>query len=78
VTFGFPRYRMPLLPVLFLLAAQTIDRGPLRSWREMSRGRRTVAVLFAAAFAVCVALSATPVLRNPAFAATPSQDEDDR
>lgn len=73
VAVGFPRFRLPLLPVLFLLAAQTIDRGLVRSWRELSRGRRAVAVLIAAALAACVAQSATETLRDPAFASISPQ-----
>ena len=48
VAFGSPRFRLPVLPVLFLLAARTVDRGLIASWRGLSRGRRGLAMILGA------------------------------
>ena len=38
VAFASTRFRLPVLPVLFLLAGQTLDRGLVASWRGSGRG----------------------------------------
>ncbi len=75
VAFASPRFRLPVLPVLFLLAAQTIDRGFTPSWRGLSRGRRALTLLLAGTLGLCVALSAAETLRQPAFGAADAQGE---
>jgi hypothetical protein len=68
VAFASPRFRMSVLPVLFLLAARTIDRGLAGSWRALSTRRRVVAGVVAALFALCVGVSIAETVRDPAFA----------
>jgi hypothetical protein len=73
VAFGSPRFRLTVLPVLFLLAAQTLDRGFARSLRELRGPRRLVVLAIAAALGACVVVSAAQTLRDPAFAADAAQ-----
>jgi Dolichyl-phosphate-mannose-protein mannosyltransferase len=67
VAFASTRFRMPVLPVLFLLAGQTLDRGLVPSWRGLTAGRRAVALLVAGILALCVWVSIAETLRDPAF-----------
>ncbi len=73
VAFGSPRFRLTVLPVLFLLAAQTLGRGFVRSLRELRGRRRLVALTIAAALGACVWVSTAQTLRDPAFAVDAAQ-----
>src|SRR5262245_37928195 len=77
VAFASPRFRMSVLPVLFLLAAQTLDRGLAGSWRVLSTRRRVVAGIFAALFALCVGVSIAETVQDPAFAPAASPPPED-
>jgi hypothetical protein len=72
-THGFARYRMPVLPVVFLLAS-----AAYLSWREGRRGlsprRRAAAVLLAVAFGVTLYPSVRRNLSHPAFGFTDQGD----
>jgi hypothetical protein len=68
VAFGSPRFRLPFLPLLFLLAARTLSLG----WRGVLRahGRpldRALLAALAAALAACVGASARETFSHPAF-----------
>jgi Dolichyl-phosphate-mannose-protein mannosyltransferase len=67
VAFASTRFRLPVLPVLFLLAGQTLDRGLASSWRGLTAGRRAVAALVAGVLALCVGASIAETLKDPAF-----------
>jgi hypothetical protein len=79
VTHGFNRYRLPVMPVVFLLAA-----GALVAWRardlHLTRGRRVLAVVLGAVMLACVAPSLRVHAHHEAFglgpdeAATPPPD----
>jgi hypothetical protein len=66
--FGSPRFRMSVLPVLFLFAAQTLDRGLVASWRALTAGRRAAAAILAVLLALAVGVSIAETLRDPTFA----------
>jgi Dolichyl-phosphate-mannose-protein mannosyltransferase len=69
VAFASPRFRLPVLPVLFLLAGQTLARGLVPTLRGLSRPRRAAGVLVAGIFALGVGASIVETSRDPAFAA---------
>ena len=75
VAFASPRFRLPVLPLLFLFAARTIDRGLMASWRGLSRGRLGLAMILAGALGLGVALSVAETLRHPAFGASVAQGD---
>jgi hypothetical protein len=69
VAFGFPRFRLPLLPVLFLLAAEAwirLREGPALGWR-----RRLWAGVLALAAAGVLAPSLAALWRHPIFRSAP-------
>ena len=63
--FGFPRFRLPLLPVLFLLAAEAWNR--LREGAPLGRRRKLAAVALGLVAAVVLAPSAAAAWRHPIF-----------
>lgn len=65
VAFGFPRFRLPLMPVVFLLAAEGWRR--LREGPSLGARRRCVAGALAAVVAAVVVQSLVETLRHPAF-----------
>jgi hypothetical protein len=72
VTHGFNRYRLPVMPVVFLLAA-----AAWAAWREgrlaLTRPRRAVAVAAALVLALCVAPSLRTHAHHPAFGLAPDE-----
>lgn len=65
VAFGFPRFRLPVMPIVFLLAADGWHR-----WREgppLTGFRRFVAVALAVIVATVVVQSLVETLRHPVF-----------
>jgi 4-amino-4-deoxy-L-arabinose transferase-like glycosyltransferase len=77
IAFASPRFRMSVLPVLFLLAARTLDRGLAASWSALSPRRRIVAGVVAAVLALSVGVSIRATLRDPAFAPAASPLRED-
>ncbi len=71
VAFASTRFRLPVLPVLFLLAGQTLDRGILPTLRGLSPPRRFAAALVAVILAVAVGASTIETANDPAFAMGP-------
>jgi 4-amino-4-deoxy-L-arabinose transferase-like glycosyltransferase len=67
VAFASPRFRLPVLPLLFLLAGQTLDRGLLPSWRALRGKRRAAAVIVAGLLALSVGASILETSNHPAF-----------
>lgn len=63
--FGFPRFRLPLLPVLFLLAAEAWNR--LREGAPLGRRRKLAAVALGLVAAVVLAPSVAAAWRHPIF-----------
>ena len=67
VTHGFNRYRMPVMPIVFLFAAAAFV-----AWRErrlaLTRARRLVAVALALLFAITLVPSFRVHWEHPAFA----------
>jgi hypothetical protein len=70
LAFGFPRFRMPLVPVLFVLAAEA--RVRLREGPPLSSRRRLAAATLAVATAGILALSVVETWRHPVFHAAPA------
>ena len=70
VTHGFARYRLPVMPVVFLIAGMGWMAWRAGEWSRMSRGRR----LTVAAFALVLTALLTPSFRlnigHPAFGLT--------
>ncbi len=77
VAFASPRFRMSVLPVLFLLTAQTLDRGLVASWRALDAKRRVAATILAVLLALGVGLSIAETIRDPAFAPAASPVQED-
>jgi 4-amino-4-deoxy-L-arabinose transferase-like glycosyltransferase len=65
VTHGFTRYRLPVMPVLFLVAAWGLCAGAAE--RRSSRGRRAAVVTIALVLAACVIPSLRKTASHPAF-----------
>jgi len=65
LAFGFPRFRLPLLPILFVLAAEAWVR--LREGPTLSRPQRRLALLVGLAIAVVVVPSVWETARHPVF-----------
>jgi hypothetical protein len=68
--FGFPRFRLPVLPVLFLLSAEAWIR--LREGPPLGRRRRLIAVAFAVVAACVLAPSLVDTWRHPVFRPAPA------
>jgi hypothetical protein len=79
VAFGSTRFRLPFLPLLFLLAARTLRRGWRTAWRAQRPAERAASALVAAALAASAAVSIRETFTHPVFrdgrapAATPSR-----
>ena len=71
VAFASTRFRLPVLPVLFLLAARTLDLGIAESWRRLTRPQRAVTFAIGATLALSVGVNLVRTVRHPAFRATP-------
>lgn len=69
VAFGFPRFRLPLLPILFLLAAEAWIR--LREGPALGRRRRLWAVVLALTAASVLAPSLAAIWRHPIYRSAP-------
>lgn len=69
VAFGFPRFRLPLLPILFLLAAEAWIR--LREGPALGGRRRLCAVVLALAAAGVLAPSLAALWRHAIFRSAP-------
>jgi hypothetical protein len=67
VAFASTRFRLPVLPVLFLLAGRTLDLGTTASWRTLDRGRRVATVVLGVSLAVAIGANARQTVRHPAF-----------
>jgi hypothetical protein len=67
VAFASTRFRLPVLPVLFLLAGRTLDLGPVASWRSLGSGGRAVTVVLGLALGLAIGANARETLRHPAF-----------
>jgi hypothetical protein len=72
VTHGFNRYRLPVMPVVFLLAASAWV-----AWREggpgLARGRRVLAAALGAVMLACVVPSLRVHAQHPAFGLGPDE-----
>jgi hypothetical protein len=75
VTHGFARYRLPVMPVLFLVALGGLLAAGAGT---ISKTRRAAAILLALAFAVCLAPSIEKTIGHRAFGGSkyprPSQE----
>jgi len=67
VTHGFARYRLPIMPVLFLFAAAAFVELRTRGWPALSPRRRALAVALSLAFVALLIPSAQTLLRHPAY-----------
>jgi hypothetical protein len=67
VAFGSTRFRLPFLPLLFLLAARTLTVGWSASWRGQGPAGRAVSVFLGLALAACVASSLGETFAHHAF-----------
>lgn len=67
VTHGFARYRLPALPVVFLVAAYAWTAWRAGSYPRLGRGRRALGALLALAAILTLVPSLDKDLRNPAF-----------
>jgi hypothetical protein len=67
VAFGSTRFRLPVLPVLFLLAGRTLDLGIGASWRTLDRAQRALTVAIAATLALSVGANLARTVRHPVF-----------
>ncbi len=75
VAFASTRFRLPVLPVLFLLAARTVDLGIARSWRDLSRTQRAATVVVGATLALSVGANLVQTVRHPVFRPAPTNHE---
>jgi hypothetical protein len=69
VAFASTRFRLPVLPVLFLLAARTLDLGVGASWLALSRTQRAFTVAIAATLTLSVGANLARTVRHPVFGA---------
>ncbi|HEY3120177.1 MAG TPA: hypothetical protein VGL15_06105 [Vicinamibacteria bacterium] len=72
VTYGYSRFRLPLLPALLVIAAQAMVAWRDRARLPAARGRR----LMAAAVGVALALAVAPSLRHQLAGAVPEPAEE--
>jgi len=75
VAFASTRFRLPVLPVLFLLAARTVDLGVAASWRDLSRTQRVATVVIGAALALSLGANLAQTVRHPAFQLAPASHD---
>jgi hypothetical protein len=73
-THGFTRYRLPILPVLFLAAAYALSEWGGERYRALSRRRRVAAFLLALVLAASVAASLQRSLGDPTLGSADPQD----
>jgi hypothetical protein len=73
VTHGFNRYRLPVMPVVFLVAA-----AAWAAWREgaprLTRARTALAAAAGAALLLCVIPSLRTHAQHPAFGLAPDEN----
>ena len=67
MTHGFARYRLPVMPVLFLFAAAAFVELRTQGWPAFSPRRRALAVALSLAFVALLIPSAQTLLRHPAY-----------
>jgi hypothetical protein len=72
VAFGFPRFRLPVMPVVFLLAAEGWRR--LREGPPLGARRRLVAVVLAMCVGAAVVQSLVETLQHPVFGLSAIRD----
>jgi len=75
VAFASTRFRLPVLPVLFLLAARTVDLGIAESWRDLGRRQRATTVVIGAALVLSVGANLVQTVRHPVFGPEPAHNE---
>jgi hypothetical protein len=73
-THGFTRYRLPILPVLFLAAAYALSDWGGERYPALSRRRRVAAFLLAVVLAASVAASLQRSLGDPTLGSADPQD----
>jgi 4-amino-4-deoxy-L-arabinose transferase-like glycosyltransferase len=74
VTHGFNRYRLPVMPVVFLFSAWAVSAWRAHEWPALSPARKAVA----AALGLTLALALVPSLRHvrhPAYGLAPEEAE---
>jgi hypothetical protein len=79
ITHGFSRYRLPIMPLVFLVAALALARDPSRTGPHLTWQRRLAAVLVGLGWTLSVLpsigrLAAQPGFRQPGPAAGASPD----
>jgi len=67
VTHGFARYRLPVMPILFLFAAWAWTTWRAREWPALGRNRKVIAAALAVVLAASVAPSLTSDWAEPSF-----------
>jgi hypothetical protein len=70
-THGFARYRLPVMPVLFLLGGLALATFRQRARPPLTRRRRLVLGGVAIGLAICVAPSLRDAARHPAYGLVP-------
>ena len=73
-THGFARYRMPIVPIVFMFAAHACVLARKGRYPGLTRGRRVLGVALALVLAVCVVPSLVVNFRDPAFGFADQQD----
>jgi hypothetical protein len=73
-THGFARYRLPIMPVVFCVAARALALLVTRAYPRLSTARRVLAVGLALGFAVTIVPSLRDNLSDPAFGLADQQD----
>jgi hypothetical protein len=67
VAFASTRFRLPVLPVLFLLAARTFDLGVGEAWGRLTRSQRGVTLAIGVTLALSFGANLVRTVRHPAF-----------
>jgi hypothetical protein len=73
ITHGFNRYRLPVMPVVFMLAAVGLEVWHTGAWRGLSARRRVAAGVLAAVLVLCLVPSLRHV-RHPAYGFAPAAE----
>ncbi len=73
-THGFARYRMPIVPIVFVVAAHAWVLARQRRYPPLTARRRMLAAVLALGLAACVVPSLVVNFRDPAFGFADQQD----
>jgi len=73
-THGFARYRMPIVPIVFVVAAHACVLARQGRYPALSRRRRVIAAALAIVLVLCVSPSLLANFKDPAFGFADQQD----